>query len=294
MFVLAHLTDPHLAPLPAPRLSELIGKRGLGFLNWLRKRAAIHRTDVLELLVRDLKAQAFDHLAVTGDLINIALEKEYAPARAWLEHLGAPDEVTLVPGNHDIYVRATAENAQRAWAAYMRGDELDSLPFVRRRGPAALIGLCSALPTPPFMATGLLGGEQLARLEAVLSALGREGLFRIVLIHHPPISAPKRYFKRLTDSEALRAVLRKHGAELVIHGHDHVRSLVWLEGPHGRIPAIGVPSASAAPDRADEPAGYSLYEIDGVAGAWRCTAIARGFSRGGGEITELMRQSLVS
>jgi 3',5'-cyclic AMP phosphodiesterase CpdA len=292
MFVLAHLSDPHLAPLPAPRLTELIGKRGLGFLNWLRKRAAIHRADVLDLLVRDLKARAYDHLAVTGDLVNIALAAEFAPARAWLEHLGAPDEVTLVPGNHDAYVRATAEQAQRAWGAYMRGDELELFPFVRRRGPVALIGLSSALPTPPFMATGLLGGTQLARLEAVLAALGREGLFRIVLIHHPPVSTPARYFKRLTDSRALRAVLRKHGAELVIHGHDHVRSLVWIEGPKGRIPAIGAPSASAAPDGGHEPAGYNLFEIEGKAGAWRCTAIARGLSRDG-MMSEQMREVLV-
>jgi 3',5'-cyclic AMP phosphodiesterase CpdA len=292
MFVLAHLSDPHLAPLPAPRLTELIGKRGLGFLNWLRKRAAIHRADVLELLVHDLKARAYDHLAITGDLVNIALVAEFAPARAWLEHLGAPDEVTLVPGNHDAYVRATVEQAQRAWGAYMRGDELELFPFVRRRGPVALIGLSSALPTPPFMATGLLGGAQLARLEAVLLALGREGLFRIVLIHHPPVSKPARYFKRLMDSEALRAVLRKHGAELIIHGHDHVRGLVWLEGLNGQIPAIGAPSASAVRNGGHEPAGYNLFEIEGKAGAWRCTAIARGLSHDG-TMSEQMREVLV-
>ncbi len=292
MFVLAHLSDPHLAPLPTPRPADLVGKRGLGFLNWLRKRAAIHRADVLELLVRDLKARTYDHLAVTGDVVNIALAAEFAPARAWLENLGAPDEVTLVPGNHDAYVRATAEQAQRAWGAYMRGDELELFPFVRRRGPAALIGLSSAQPTPPFMATGRLGGAQLAGLEAVLFALGREGLFRIVLIHHPPVSTPARYFKRLTDSRALREVLRKHGAELVIHGHDHVRSLVWLEGPNGRIPAIGLPSASAAPDGGHEPAGYNLFEIDGTPGAWRCTAISRGLSHDG-TMSEQRRDELV-
>jgi 3',5'-cyclic AMP phosphodiesterase CpdA len=217
---------------------------------------------------------------------------EFAAARAWLERLGAPHDVTLVPGNHDAYVRATANWAQRDWGAYMRGDDGATFPFVRRRGPVALIGLCSALPTAPFMATGQLGVEQLARLETVLTALGREELFRVVLIHHPPLSRPSRYFKRLTDGEALRAVLQRCGAELVIHGHDHARNLVWLEGPNAPIPALGAPSASAAVDGRDEPAGYYLYEIDGKAGAWRCSAVARGFSRGAGKIAELSRQSL--
>ncbi|HEX3710381.1 MAG TPA: metallophosphoesterase, partial [Pseudolabrys sp.] len=37
-FVLAHLSDPHLAPLPRPRVDELIGKRITGYVNWRRHR----------------------------------------------------------------------------------------------------------------------------------------------------------------------------------------------------------------------------------------------------------------
>ena len=70
MFVLAHLSDPHLGPLPRPRFAELMGKRATGFLNWRRKRGLIHRADVLARIVADLKAQAADHIAVTGDLVD--------------------------------------------------------------------------------------------------------------------------------------------------------------------------------------------------------------------------------
>ena len=71
MFTLAHVSDVHLAPLPTPRPSELLSKRGLGYLNWLRKRRAIHRADMLAALVADLKTRAPDHIAVTGDLVRI-------------------------------------------------------------------------------------------------------------------------------------------------------------------------------------------------------------------------------
>src|SRR5713101_6994026 len=155
MFVLAHLSDPHLAPLPKPRLSELIGKRATGFINWRHKRHLIHRGDLLERIVADLKAQAPDHIAVTGDLVNISLAGEYAPARGFLESLGLPSDVTLVPGNHDSYVRGAAQHPQAHWGAYMRGDAAPArpategdagFPFLRRRGPLALIGLSSAVP----------------------------------------------------------------------------------------------------------------------------------------------------
>ena len=295
MFVLAHLTDPHIAPLPAPRLAELLGKRALGLLNWQRKRGAVHRTDVLDAIVRDLKARAYDHLAVTGDLINIALAAEFAPARAWLESLGAPTTSRSCPATMTPMCARPRGKRSAIGApicAVMRGE---SFPFVRRRGPVALIGLSSALPTPPFMATGQLGVRPIGEV-GILARCARAR--RPVSRRAHPSSAGQQVvgatIKRLTDARGLRAVLRKHGAELLIHGHDHVRSLVWLDGPKTPIPALGVPSASAIANGKDEPAAYHLFEIDGKAGAWRCTMIARGFSRGGEKIAELTRQALVS
>ena len=292
MFVLAHLSDPHLGPLPKPRLSELIGKRATGFLNWQRKRRFVHRGDVLARIVADLAAQAPDHIAVTGDLVNIALAAEYAPARAWLERLGPAADVTLVPGNHDAYARRTARHPQLHWGGYMRGDDGDGFPFLRRRGPLALIGLSSALPTAPFMATGRLGPEQLQGLAALLGQCTNEGLFRVVLIHHPPSSSRSRYFKRLVDGAALRDTLARHGAELVIHGHDHVRSLSFVDGPRQRIPVAGVPSASEAPSGKHDAAGYNLYRIDGRAGGWRAEVISRGVSPDAANVIEIKRTVL--
>src|SRR5437762_9663666 len=148
-FTLAHLSDPHLPPLPVPRLRDLAGKRALGYLNWTRNRRKVHKRDVLDTLVSDLQAQKPDHIAITGDLVNLALEAEFAPSRAWLESVGAPERVTVIPGNHDAYVRATKHRAAEAWGDYLRGD-IDSgngaFPFVRKRGPLALIGVSSAVP----------------------------------------------------------------------------------------------------------------------------------------------------
>jgi 3',5'-cyclic AMP phosphodiesterase CpdA len=292
MFVLAHLTDPHLAPLPTPRLTELVGKRMLGYLNWRHGRHRIHRTEQLGLLVRDLKTQAPDHVAVTGDLVNIALAAEFTQAHAWLQALGAPHDVTLVPGNHDGYVRAALAMQVAHWGDYMRDDGANShalrFPFVRRRGPLALIGLSTSVPTAPFMATGRLGDAQIARLDALLGELADH--CRVVLIHHPPKS-PHSRLKRLVDAADLLAVLRRRGAELLLHGHDHVHALEWLDGPERPIPALGVPSASASGDHV-ERAAYNLYRIDGGAGAWHCEAVTRGLRSDGGEVVELMRRDL--
>ncbi|HEX8809408.1 MAG TPA: metallophosphoesterase, partial [Xanthobacteraceae bacterium] len=85
MFTLAHLSDLHLAL--TPNASELASKRGLGYINWQRKRKYIHRPDVLAAVTRDLVARAAEHIAVTGDLTNFSLPGEFAWARRWLESI---------------------------------------------------------------------------------------------------------------------------------------------------------------------------------------------------------------
>ena len=276
-FTLAHLSDPHLPPLPQARLRDLAGKRALGYLNWTRNRHKYHRREVLDALVADMQAQRPDHIAVTGDLVNLALEAEFTPAQAWLESVGPPREVTVVPGNHDAYVRATRHHFADMFEDYLRADteEADSaaFPFVRHRGPLALIGLSSAVPTLPLMATGRLGRAQLDALDRRLAKLSTEDAFRVLLVHHPLHSGSR--MKRLTDSKALRAVLKRRGVELVLHGHDHIHSTVWLEGCDRQIPAVGVPSASALAHRHYPAAAYNLFSITRNGNQWRCVQTVR-------------------
>jgi 3',5'-cyclic AMP phosphodiesterase CpdA len=275
MFTLAHLSDLHMAS--RPKGLQLAGKRGLGLVNWKRKREHIHRPEVLAAITRDLTATHFDHVAVSGDLVNFSLPEEYRWARAWLEKVGSSRDVTVVPGNHDVYVRGVEPYAAEYWGDYMTGDDgVQRFPFLRRRGEVALIALSSGVPTGPFMATGRLGERQLFRLSEILDQT--RDLFRIVLIHHPPRSAFKRRLRRLIDRARLRDLLAAKGAELLLHGHDHQRAVIWLDGPGRKIPAVGAPSASAISRHGDEDeAGYNIFHItgNGANGPWHCEMTGR-------------------
>jgi 3',5'-cyclic AMP phosphodiesterase CpdA len=293
-FTLAHLSDPHLPPLPRPRLTELAGKRALGYLNWTRNRHRYQRRDVLDVLISDLKAQVPGHIAITGDLVNLSLEAEFALARAWLESIGPPERITVVPGNHDAYIRATRHRFNEAWGSYLAGDDANdhgaTFPALRRRGPLALISVSSAVPTAPLMATGWLGQSQMDALEGVLAGLASEQAFRILLVHHPLRSGARA--KRLTDSSELLALLKQHGVELVLHGHDHVHSTIWIEGPKGQIPAIGVPSASAQAHGNYPDAAYNLFSIARDGTAWRCQQMVRGINEAF-QVREIRRVRLI-
>lgn len=276
-FTLAHLSDPHLAPLPRPWLAELAGKRALGYLNWTRNRYKYHRRDILDLLVSDLHTQMPDQIAVTGDLVNFALESEFPLAQAWLKTVGPPDKVTAIPGNHDAYVRSTRLRFAESFAAYFGGDAPQegpaTFPSLRRRGPLALISLSSAVPSGPFMATGRLGSAQLAALEQLLQSIAHEQLFRVLLVHHPLRSANR--MKRLTDAKDLIALLARHGVELILHGHDHVHSTIWIDGPERKIPTVGVPSASSIAHGHYPAAAYNIFAISRAGNHWRCDMTVR-------------------
>jgi 3',5'-cyclic AMP phosphodiesterase CpdA len=292
-FTLAHLSDVHLPPLPSVRPVQLANKRVLGYLNWKKNRHTIHLRKVLDTLVADMLARAPDQIAVTGDLVNLALEQEFAPVRQWLDSVGSPDRVTVVPGNHDAYVRSTQHRFAESLHPFLRGDEAGEgvvrFPFLRRRGSLALIGLSSAVPTAPLMATGRLGEAQLAELEQLLAQLAGEDSFRVLLIHHPLTSRSRQ--KWLADAPDLLALLRRYGVELVLHGHDHEHATVWVEGPNAPIPVIGVPSASAMATGHHPGAGYNLFSVHRDNDGWRCTHTIRGFGEAGG-MCELGRVDL--
>lgn len=272
MFTLAHLSDPHLSDWPMPAPGALLSKRVLGFLSWQLRRRFIHRQAVLDRVVADLAQSRADHVAVTGDITNISLPREFENAAAWLQRIGPPDRVSVIPGNHDRYVELPWSKHLALWDAYMTGDvqtgEAERFPYLRRRGPLALIGLSSAEPMPYNSAAGHLGPEQLARLAAMLPVLEAEGLLRVVLIHHPPQARATHDRKALIDAAAFRDLLAQKGAELVLHGHTHRAHLDHLAGPQGRIPVLGVPSASALPHGGKPAGGYHLYRVTRAGSGW--------------------------
>jgi 3',5'-cyclic AMP phosphodiesterase CpdA len=300
MFTLAHLSDPHLSPMPRPKLRELMSKRAVGYFNWRSNRGAHHSPDFLSTLVTDMKHRGFDHLAVTGDLVNLGLPDEYGLARRFLESLGVGEKVSMVPGNHDAYVRGTALLHVDMWKEYIAGDEPAqktgiagaAFPYLRRRGDLAIIGLSTAIPTAPFLATGKLGKAQLLELEHLLKITGEECRFRVILIHHPPAGRHSPH-EILIDAKAFCAVVAREGAELVLHGHKHKAMMQKIKGPGGDVNVIGVPSASNPGANPERGGAYNVYRIGGKAGSWSCEMESFGFAPSGSGIAKIRSGKLI-
>ncbi len=234
----------------------------------------MHLANVADAIKQDILDAQVDHVAFTGDAVNIAAWGEFAQAAKWIESLGAADRLSFVPGNHDAYVDVPWANGLAYFAPWMKPDRHDPtdvathFPYVRMRRNVALIGLNSGRPQNYLKATGSLGAEQLRDLKHMLAMLGSQGFYRAVMIHHPPLPGLSIPRKALTDAAELESVLRAEGCELVLHGHNHKSMLNWLETKSGMAPIIGVPSASLNGDEKHEAAGWNLYHIRRLQGRW--------------------------
>jgi len=286
---LAHLSDPHISCMDDITGRDLASKRLLGYLRWKLHRSAEHGDRVLTALQADLAQTEPDHIAVTGDLTHLSLPAEYKKAKRWLQSLGSPSQVTVIPGNHDAYVKINWRQTMAHWTDYMlsdtpRGDDHNAedtdtiFPSLRTRGCIAIIGVCTARPSAPHLAVGSIGAQQLQNLATILSQTARKRFYRVVLIHHPPAPGSVSWRKRLTDASDLRSLLEQHGAELILHGHAHRTRHNFLKTPSGNIPVIGVPSISALGRTPERRARYYIYRITPVGKAWNVRVEIRIYS----------------
>jgi 3',5'-cyclic AMP phosphodiesterase CpdA len=294
MFRLAQVSDPHFQSLRNLKLRDFLGKRLLGGVNLLVRRRRKHRMELLQAMGEDLRRREFDHLAVTGDLSNIALTSEWEAALRWTAELNlSPDRVTIIPGNHDAYVPAVVRDGtfETMFADYQTAElrvGRNAYPFVRLRDEVALICVSTAVPTGDAGAWGRMGSEQLLRLESLLTSAEVKRRCRVVLVHHPLLVNRSGEDRNLRDRTALQALLSRTGADLVLHGHDHRDFFKSLPGPGGTaIPVIGVGSASYD-GAADRRSRYHIFEIDGK----NITAITYVHEPASGKFVEYARRSL--
>jgi 3',5'-cyclic AMP phosphodiesterase CpdA len=274
VFRVAHVSDLHvLSPFGFEWRKVLLNKRITGYANLLRQRGRVYRREYLGMVLSAAAKQA-DHLVVTGDVTNLSLEREFEEARKLLDGVSRAVEVTVVPGNHDVYLPTIHEQRRfpHHFGSFLRSDlpafarDLRAGPFpcVKLRGPAAIIALSSAVPRPPFIASGRVGQVQLAALREVLAHPEVERRTPVVLIHHPPVDGRIRLAQLrdgLVDAEQLKRVLSSLSRGLVLFGHTHIRLRQRIATAAGALEAISASGAAIDHPNPAVRAGFNLYTI---------------------------------
>jgi len=275
---IAHISDLHVLALAGAVPFRLFNKRATGYANLRFRRNHQHKSGIVRAIASHLSSSKIDHVVVTGDISNLALEAEFQAVRSVLDDVLRlpPSAVTLVPGNHDVYTRG-AQKKRRFWQyfePYLTSDLPEfsteqpggAFPIVKLRGPAAIIGLSTALARLPFVASGRLGLQQLQALEKILTLPEVKTRTPVVLLHHPLFNPAtwtrmKVRLEGLEDAAHLRELLTPLSRGLLLHGHLHRRIHHKLATRGGHVDVVGATSASLVHSSPARMAGYNLYEL---------------------------------
>ncbi len=277
------LSDLHLSSIKIPNLTQLMNKRILGYLSWLRKRRHTHQRWILDLAIEEIRQLKIDHYAITGDLTHIGLKNEFEQVTQWLNSVGSADNITLIPGNHDLYVNEQWERSFALWENYMLGDnqtrhepskqaltQLNQLyPIVRIRKNVAFVGLSSVFDAPWFRATGEVAETQLSRLQVLLNSKALDNYCKVLLVHHPLTMTHTPARKCLLNRDKLISLLKQHPVDLVLHGHGHNSCYDSIDcADNCEIPIIGMSSTSSINQTRDYQAEFLLFDIRKKAQGW--------------------------
>lgn len=258
-----HTSDIHLLDLSGVSPWRYLNKRFTGRVNLALKRGRSHDAVMFQRMLELIPKLRIDRVVVTGDLTNLALEPEFDLVQRTLR--AAPVPTTVIPGNHDTYTRGSvrAGRFESFLSEFMEGERIGraAYPFLQRHGDLAIIGVSTAIASLPLYAVGQVGADQLTRLAKLLQITAAEGLRRVVLIHHPVVDGVSGARHDLVDRSAFARVIAEHGAELVLHGHEHVTIDTALRGPEGQdVPIHGISSGTSVSAKPGREACFSVYD----------------------------------
>lgn len=274
---IAHFSDLHLLSLDGVGMRRFLNKRLTGFMMLRFHRKSVHKPHAVRAVADEVKLAGVDHVCITGDLTNLALEPEFEMVGRFLQDdLGLhPDQVSVIPGNHDVYTSGSAKKRrfEQYFAPYIASDLPEfgvehfgaKYPYVKLREKVAIIGMSTAVPRFPMVAAGRFGSAQIDQLERLLDHDEVKGRTKVILQHHPAHNLKNRvvaYLEGLHDSRHMIRTLRRLEHGLILHGHSHIRVRRTIDTEVGTIDVVGATSASLLSSNPHRHAGFNLYEFD--------------------------------
>ena len=217
---------------------------------------------IVEDLMRDIATHEVDLVAVSGDLTQRALPREFEAAAAMLDAFETP--VLVVPGNHDVYpwwnpIRRIRHPLRR----YRRYITDEMTPKYEQEG-VAVLGVNSAHGWT--IKGGRLGDEALQTIQTYFSA--RAGHFNGLVLHHhlTKLRNLLRGHDIVWHAQRVLEIAVTSGVDLILCGHLHTSHIEPIEVVPGERRLIIASAGTATSNRgrgSDRSANvYSIVTVD--------------------------------
>jgi len=221
MASIAHVTDLHLVE-ESYRGRGVLERMRLCWLNAGRSIDPARRREHALAALRS--ARHSDHLLITGDLTEDGVPAQFELLAEVLSEAGLePERVTLVAGNHDLYVDPLAftralEGPLRRYARSSRPGQLLDI------GSAFILPIDTAVKKPLTRSSGVFRPEQARQIAHCAADTSLRGRPLVVAQHHPPLGYRNcvwNFIDGLDNVAAFSTLLHAHPRLHVVHGHTH-------------------------------------------------------------------------
>jgi 3',5'-cyclic AMP phosphodiesterase CpdA len=219
MTLLAHLSDFHLLEDTHHRRRGVQELR-LKYLSYFRPLDVADRKRRAGQALA--AARAADHIVLTGDLTEDGTEAQYECLAALLHEARIdPEQITLVPGNHDGYLDTGSfgralDGPLRPWSKGSHRGAVTTIPGV------LVVPLSTVIAQPFVRSAGAVGERELQRVHDVTGKHPDRAV--VIAQHHPPFPyalRARQWMDGLQDHVRSVALLATHRNLHVLHGHLH-------------------------------------------------------------------------
>ena len=194
---------------------------------------------LIEGIEEHIAQDAYDVIAVSGDLSQRARAGEFQRAAVFLRDAGKVSRVITVPGNHDVaWWRSPmmVRGVQTIYEPYRRYVSEDLEPVLRVPG-ATFVGLNTAQGVSRRTLTwnlrdisiiGDLRPSQVERAAAEFNA-SPAGDARVIVMHHNPVKGELSQRHGLKHTRRILGAFANIGVDVVCCGHDHQEAIHVVE-----------------------------------------------------------------
>jgi len=223
---------------------------------------------LIEAIEEHIARDAYDVVALSGDLSQRARAGEFQRARVFLRDAARASKVITVPGNHDVaWWRSPMmiRGSRTIYEPYRSYVSKELEPVLRVPG-ATFVGLNTAQGVSRRTLTwnlrdisiiGDLRRSQIERAESEFKA-SPPGDARVIVMHHNPVKGELSGRHGLKHTRRILGAFANIGVDVVCCGHDHQEAIHFVE--HTRRGTV-ISTAGTASNRSRGGRPSSVNEV---------------------------------
>ena len=227
---------------------------------------------LIEAIEAHVAQDAYDVIAVSGDLSQRARAGEFQRAAVFLRDAGKVSRVITVPGNHDVaWWRSPmmVRGAKTIYEPYRHYVSEELEPVLRVPG-ATFVGLNTAQGVSRRTLTwnmrdisiiGDLRPSQVERAAAEFNA-SPAGDARVIVMHHNPVKGELSRRHGLKHTRRILGAFANIGVDVVCCGHDHQEAIHFVEHTR-RGTVISTAGTVSNRSRGGRPSSVNVVTIGG-------------------------------